>query len=107
MNNHTAKYDEAKIDRYLKEINPRLEKGDTVLSILGELEKKMGGTNEFRLIRLLFDLAGVKGNPVYKSVSEIIPLLDELVVTGIDKGMRTQKSFWFSHFKNALKRLLR
>ena len=79
LNNYSTNYDEDKIDQYLEGVNKKLSEGERINGALKELEQKIGKTNEFKMIKLLFDLAGASGK-IYSSVSEIKPIVDSLII---------------------------
>jgi len=102
LNNYSTKYNEEKVDVYLKQINSKLEKGGKTSIVLTELEKNISETSEFKLIKLLFDLAAFQGEIVYNSHEKIIPILENLIVSGLEKQFLPGKSFCLNAFKKAV-----
>ena len=95
LNGKMAKYDEEKVDKYLKEVNEKMWKGGKIADAMHELEAKIGKADEFRLIQLLFDLAGARGPAYYSSVEEIFAAVDELVAEK-ENGAKKGKEQWLS-----------
>lgn len=102
LNKMGTNYDEGKVDSYLRSMTDEIDAGREPYVVFSEMEKRIGATYEFRLIKLLFDLAGARG-VVYNSVSQILPLVEEFM---LEKGPDvSNKGFLLGRLKDALRLL--
>lgn len=88
-----SKYDEEKVSVYLVKINNLIQNGSKPRVAIQAFERDLGGTTEYVLLNLLFDLAAAHGDNIYKNSNSIFAIVRQLLmkeesfeVTSLTKG---------------------
>lgn len=80
VNQHSPNYSEAKSNEALEKINELIKNGKKPVEAIEETFQQNRNSNEYHLIRLLFELGGADPKNTYKSPLEIYTSVRSLII---------------------------